>query len=382
MSETPLLQELRGIILAEGPISVGRYMQLCLGHPRWGYYMTRDPFGEAGDFVTAPEISQMFGELLGLWCVDTWSRLGSPSIFHLVELGPGRGTLMADALRAARLMPDFARAVTLHLVETSPLMREKQAAALASSGVSPLWHAGLESLPADAPLILLANEFFDALPVRQFVRAADGWRERLVGLDADGALAFGLAPETAPDLSLAAPVGSLVEVAEAARGVAEAIARRLAAQGGALLALDYGHARSGLGETLQAVKRHAFVDVLAEPGEADLTVHVDFAMLARRAQSAGALAFPVVEQGAFLEALGVVARADALKRRADAVQAAAIDAALARLTGRQPPGMGALFKAFAMAGTGLSELAGFGEASPPSTPPNLGVRFPAGGAPL
>ena len=195
----------------------------------------------------------------------------------------------------------------MHLVETSPVLRDVQTTTLGRLGVEPDWHQGSDTLPGDAPLIVLANEFFDALPVRQFVRGGDGWRERLVGLDEHGRLVFGLAAELAREITLPATPGTILEVAETAGEVVDALARRLVVQGGAMLALDYGHAQSGLGDTLQAVKRHAFVDVLAESGEADLTVHVDFAMLARRARQAGATAFAAVEQGAFLQALGIEA---------------------------------------------------------------------------
>jgi NADH dehydrogenase [ubiquinone] 1 alpha subcomplex assembly factor 7 len=353
---TPLLAELRALIAQEGPISLARYMQLCLGHPRHGYYVTRDPFGVAGDFVTAPEVSQMFGELLGLWSVETWQRLGSPDPVHLVELGPGRGTLMADALRAARLLPAFAQAARLHLVETSPVLRARQEAALAACGVPVAWHDTLAGVPGDAPLLLLANEFLDALPVRQFQRAGEGWHERLVGIGADGGLVFGLAPGATPGIEAAAREGTILEIADAAIAVVSELAARLVRQGGAALLIDYGHLATGFGDTLQAVSRHAFAGVLDRPGEADLTVHVDFAALALAAGRAGATVFPAREQGAFLEDLGIGARAAALSRAG----ATGVDAALDRLVGREPPGMGALFKVLALAGPGCGALAAFG----------------------
>jgi SAM-dependent MidA family methyltransferase len=349
---TPLGRELAALIAAEGPISVERYMALCLGHPRHGYYMTRDPFGREGDFTTAPEISQMFGELLGLWAAEVWSCMGRPPRFALMELGPGRGTLMADALRALRILPECRDALSVHLVETSPVLRDAQRATLAASGAAPTWHDTIEDVPP-GPAIILANEFLDALPVRQFVRTETGWHERMVGL-AENRLAFGLFAEPEPSLALAGRPGDLVEVAEAALGLTRRIAGRLASQGGAALFVDYGHARSGLGETLQAVRSHAFVDPLAEPGEADLTSHVDFAAIARVAQAAGARAHGPVTQGAFLDALGIGARAAALGRNATPDGRAAIEAALARLTGTGEGQMGGLFKVLGVSHAALA----------------------------
>ncbi|MFO1147306.1 MAG: SAM-dependent methyltransferase [Alsobacter sp.] len=368
MSETPLLAELRALIAAEGPIGVDRYMQLCLGHPRFGYYMTRDPFGRSGDFVTAPEVSQMFGELIGLWCADAWGALGSPGRIHLVELGPGRGTLMADAWRALRLVPAFRAAATLHLVETSPVLRARQRETLAAIGTIPVWHGSLASLPGDAPLLVVANEFFDALPVRQLQRTARDWRERLVGLGGAGELAFGLAPAPAAGVAAGAPEGSVLELPEVAAQVMRDLAGRLVAQGGAALVIDYGHLVSGFGDTLQAVRRHAVVDVLSDPGEADLTVHVDFAALARSAAAVGARVFPALEQGAFLQALGIGARAERLAGAGDPARAALVHGELDRLVSREPPGMGALFKVLAVASPGLAELAAFGQAVDPPVP--------------
>jgi NADH dehydrogenase [ubiquinone] 1 alpha subcomplex assembly factor 7 len=371
---TPLLDELRLLIEAEGPIGVDRYMQLCLGHPRHGYYITRDPFGAASDFVTAPEVSQMFGELIGLWCVETWQRLGSPRPFHLVELGPGRGTLMADALRAARLVPSFGAAARVHLVETSPVLRSRQREALAASGATVRWHDDFAGLPTDAPMLVVANEFFDALPVRQFQKAADGWHERLVGIGPDGRLALGLAAQAVAGVSpgSASGVGDVLEVADIGAQVMRDLAGRLAGQGGAALVIDYGHVRGGTGDTLQAVRRHAFVDVLDAPGEADLTVHVDFEALAGQAARAGALVFPPMEQGSFLTALGIEARAATLARAG----AADVDAALARLVGREPPGMGALFKVLAIAGPSCPTLAVFGAPLAATHAATLASRHP------
>ncbi|MGP9819111.1 class I SAM-dependent methyltransferase [Salinarimonas sp. NSM] len=364
---TPLGAEIRDLIAAEGPIPVSRYMALCLGHPRYGYYMTRDPIGLAGDFVTAPEISQMFGELVGLWAAQAWIDLGRPAPFALVELGPGRGTLMADALRAAKVAPGFLEAAAVHLVETSPVLRERQHATLAAPpaalGGGVHWHAQLDAVP-DLPLIALANEFFDALPVRQMVRDRGAWRERLVGLDDAGALAFGLSPEADPSISdpsfaWDAPEGAVLEIAAAGAAVMRALAGRIVSAGGAALAIDYGHARTGFADTLQAIRRHAFADPLVDPGEADVTAHVDFAQLAVAAQGAGARVFGPVTQGAFLRALGIEPRARALAARASARQSEEIGAALVRLTGDRDADMGVLFKALAVAHPRLSACAGF-----------------------
>ncbi|MGU3496613.1 class I SAM-dependent methyltransferase [Xanthobacteraceae bacterium A53D] len=357
---SPLAIEIKALIAAEGPISVGRYMALCLGHPRYGYYVTRDPLGAQGDFTTAPEISQMFGELIGLWAVATWQQMGSPAAFRLVELGPGRGTLMADALRAAKLLPAFGAAMSLHLVEMSPALRAKQAANLAA--YAPEWHDRLEDVPG-GPAIIIANEFFDALPIDQFIRGANGWHERRVGLDADGGLMFGMDPRPFPALSALAArfpaprEGAVLERLES--GPAHALARRLAAQGGGALVIDYGHGRHGFGDTLQAMKDHRFVDPLDTPGEADLTAHVDFAALAEIARTEGARAFGTLTQGEFLNRLGLAARAHALSANANEAQRAAISAAQDRLAGTGEGQMGSLFKVLALGAPSLGPLPGF-----------------------
>lgn len=347
-------------IRAQGPLTVAEFMAEALGNPQHGYYTTRDPLGQQGDFITAPEISQVFGELIGLWAADLWDRSGRAAPLVLAELGPGRGTLMADALRAARLVPGFLAAAQLHLVETSPALRRAQAQSLAAH--EPVWHDSVASLP-DGPLLVVANEFLDALPIRQLVRTAQGWAERLVGLDADDALAFVLAapqPATAALVPAAlrdAPVGSLCEVAPAAAGIADALSRRIAQTGGAALFIDYGHTVRGCGETLQAVRRHRAHPVLSDPGEADLTAHVDFAALAEAATAAGAVAWGPATQGAFLRRLGIEARAARLSAGAAPAQAAAIAAACRRLI--DPGEMGTLFKVLAIAAPGQPAPAGF-----------------------
>ena len=358
---TPLARHLAALIEQEGPISIADYMAACLGHPAHGYYATRDPLGAAGDFVTAPEVSQMFGELIGLWCADIWQRCGSPAPIRLVELGPGRGTLMRDALRAASVAPGFADAAHVHLVETSPVLRAAQAANVAAAK----WHDSFHDVP-DGPSILIANEFFDALPIRQFVRTERGWHERRVAVGADtGCPRFQpvLAPDPvalADDLPPAfrdAPVGGIVETSPASVAHMSEIARRVATDGIAALVIDYGHTQSAPGDTLQAVRGHTFADPFAAPGEADLTAHVDFAALAAAADAAGARVHGPVTQAAFLTSLGIDARAERLQATATESQARDIDAALARLTGRDQ--MGDLFKAVAVARADGPAPAGF-----------------------
>jgi NADH dehydrogenase [ubiquinone] 1 alpha subcomplex assembly factor 7 len=357
---TPLGERIVRRVASHGPITLADYMAQVLTDPQHGYYMSGDPFGRRGDFVTAPEISQMFGELIGLWCVDTWQRMGAPAPFLLVELGPGRGTLMADALRAARVEPGFCAAAELHLIEVSPDLRDRQRAAL--SGYPANWHYGIADLP-DGPVLLVANEFFDALPVRQFERAAEGWCERMVVLDTAGKLALGLSPPSpaaaliVPEALRESPPGSLVEVSPAAVGIAAALGRRIGVDGGAALIVDYGRAQSGTGISLQAVRRHAPHAVLEDPGSADLTAHVDFAALAGAAEEAGARALGPATQGAFLRRLGLAARAEALSRRATPAQARDVEAARRRLCDADQ--MGELFKVLAVAHPSLGRLAGF-----------------------
>lgn len=344
-----LARDLARRIRTGGPLSIESYMAAALGHPQHGYYTTRDPFGVHGDFVTAPEVSQMFGELVGLWCVELWQRLGAPAPVILAELGPGRGTLMRDMLRAARVVPAFAAACRVHLVETSPVLRAAQAQTL-GAGIAG-WHDTLETVPP-GPLLLVANEFLDALPIRQLVRAADGWHERRVGLSPEGRLVFTVDPAPSTDAEIlqamvdAAVPGALVELRPAAAQLARVLARRLASQGGAALFIDYGHATSGVGDTLQAVRRHAHHPVLENPGEADLTAQVDFAAFCAAAREGGARVYGPLSQGAWLAALGIAQRAARLCAAAPA-RAAAISSALRRLI--HPAAMGALFKVVALA---------------------------------
>jgi len=342
-------------IALTGPLSVADFMAEALGHPRLGYYRRAVPVGAAGDFTTAPEISQMFGELIGAWLAERWLAMGAPSAVNLVELGPGRGTLMADALRATRGVPGFHAALQLHLVEINTPMRAQQKGALAT--FMPAWHERLDEVPA-GPMLLVANEFFDALPVRQFAKTAQGWRERMVGLAADGeALVFALAPGPTPFARFLpdAPDGTQAEIGETGRAIAREIGARVTRDGGWALIIDYGY-DSGTGASLQAVRGHTGAAILDRPGETDLSAHVDFAALAA---AAGASTCGPVTQGDFLRRLGIAQRAESLKARASPAQRAAIDAALARLIDAGQ--MGTLFRVLAV-GDGASPPAGFSEA--------------------
>ncbi|MGJ0508823.1 MAG: class I SAM-dependent methyltransferase [Methylocystis sp.] len=355
-----LKQEIATMIAHEGPITLERYMGLCLAHPRYGYYMTRDPFGAGGDFITAPEISQMFGELLGVWASEAWRLAGAPVPARLVELGPGRGTLMSDVLRVARISPAFLDAVTVHLVETSPVLRRIQEQTLARAPKMVSWASDVNETPP-GPAILLANEFFDALPVRHYVRTLSGWRERLVGLNASGGLVFGLSDEIEPSLIAPAREGSIIEVSPMSQRIMSDIAARLVREGGAMLVIDYGYLETSLGDSLQAVSKHAYVDPLAEPGEADLTAHVDFAALARAAHAQGARVMGPVTQAQFLMQLGIERRAQALMKKANPEQAQAIVDAFDRLTGAKDPRrhMGGLFKVMAVTHPDMPDMPGF-----------------------
>ena len=337
---TPLARLLADRIATGGPLTLAEFMADCLLHPRHGYYATRDPLGMAGDFTTAPEISQMFGECLALCLAQAWIDQGAPSTVVLAELGPGRGTLMADVLRATRRVPGFHDALSVHLVEASPTLRAEQAKRVPGA----IWHDRVDTLP-EGFLLLLANEFFDALPIRQFVRTGLGWSERVVGLKGDR-MAWGLLPPTAqPALSDRLPdtrEGDVVETCPALPPIMGEVGRRIATNGGAALVIDYGDWRL-TGDTFQAVARHAFADPLEAPGEADLTAHVDFETLARAAAPARATA--MVDQGDLLERLGIGQRAQVLARGLEGERLAAHLAAHRRLT--LPQEMGTLFKAMA-----------------------------------
>lgn len=333
-----------------GPMTVADYMAECLLHPQHGYYSTRDPFGAAGDFTTAPEISQMFGELVGLALAQAWLDQGAPAPFTLAELGPGRGTLMADILRATRGVPGFHAAAQVWLVEASAVLARVQKERLAPHPVT--WAPSVEALP-DQPLFLIANEFFDALPIRQFLRDDRIWRERLIGLNGNR-LTFGLSPALpqTPDTAAlrSAQTGDLVELCPAASTIMSKVCDRLSSRGGLALVVDYGGWRSR-GDTLQALRHHAFDDPLAHPGEADLTAHVDFEALA------GGRACFHTQQGTFLMRLGIEARAARLAERLTGTALESHLAALRRLT--HPQEMGSLFKVLALTGPNAPLPPGF-----------------------
>jgi NADH dehydrogenase [ubiquinone] 1 alpha subcomplex assembly factor 7 len=349
----PLTAIFRRIIANHGPISLMHYM----GEANTRYYAARDPLGLAGDFVTAPEISQMFGELIGLWLADMWIRSGRTEPVHFVELGPGRGTLARDALRTA-LRYGFEPKV--HFVESSTALKDIQLAAVPHAQ----WHHDLSTVPGEGPIMLVANEFLDALPVRQLVMTAEGWRERMVAFAETGAHKGRFVPvagqqpmdAAVPEALRQAEPGTILETCPGAAAVVYEVAGRLAGQGGAALFIDYGHDEPRGGSTLQAVRDHRSVDPFIAPGEADLTAHVDFATLAQIAQSRGCRWLGTVPQGRWLRELGIETRSDALARRAPE-HAAAIRAARDRLIGEGQ--MGVLFKVMGLAAPHAPDGVGF-----------------------
>ena len=350
-AKSPLEQELVRLIEATGPMPLDRYMALCLGHPLHGYYMSRDPFGRGGDFTTAPEISQMFGEIIGIWCMQCFDLMGRPKAFDLIELGPGRGTLMMDLLRAIRAMPDFLSRLTVRLVETSPLLRALQEQTLKAAAVPLTWHQTLADIPL-GPSLVIANEFFDALPVRQFQRLEQGWAERVIGLSG-GDLRIGLVPQAfvPPLWAAAAKQGEVVEIRPSAEPWAAAIAERLTSHPGEVLIIDYGHLRSAPGDTLQAVRSHQPVPIIDGPGWSDLTAHVDFEALAHALRSGGARICTTLTQRAFLLDMGLELRVSTLSRHATEAQKRELAMAAERLAGLNQ--MGHLFKVMAATSPGL-----------------------------
>ncbi|MDX9997674.1 MAG: SAM-dependent methyltransferase [Phenylobacterium sp.] len=342
-----LAERLAAQIRVGGPMTIAQFMTACLHDPKDGYYATRPALGAEGDFITAPLVSQMFGELIGAWLVECWERLGRPTPFRLVEIGPGDGTLMSDILRLARLAPDFAAAADLWLVEVSAPLHEAQRRRLEGGPVAPKWAAALSEVPGGAPLLLVANELLDCLPVRQYLMTPQGWAERLVGLDAAGGLAFGYTPSPGAGPS-EAPQGAVFERSPAQEAVGAELGARIVRDGGAALLIDYGRDRPEFGDTLQALKRHQKVDVLTCPGAADLTVHADFPAVLSAARGAGA-ATHITTQGEFLLRLGLDQRAAALARaRPD--RAAELARQRERLAA--PDQMGELFKAAVIASPG------------------------------
>ena len=360
----PLAARLKARIAREGMISVAAYMDACVADPDAGYYATRHPIGAQGDFITAPEISQIFGELLGLWAVAVWQSMGAPKPVTVAELGPGRGTLMADARRAWRSVPQFLEAVTVALIETSPSLRDVQQEALRGSPAPVQWFDRVEDMP-QGPLIVIANEFLDALPVRQLVRRGVHWHERCVAVDRHDAFIFtegnALQAEELPEAALAldAPDGAILEIRPGAERLMSALAARASEAPLVALFIDYGHDETGFGDTLQAVRNHAYADPLAASGEADLTAHVDFAALKRSAKAHGLDVYGPMPQGALLLKLGLEARRDRLLAGATPAQRDSILSGAARLT--DPRQMGALFKALVLTSDGLAPPPPFGD---------------------
>jgi len=361
---TVLAEALARRIAAEGPLGIDDFMAAALLDPEHGYYTTQEPFGSAGDFVTAPEVSQMFGELIGLWCLAVWSAAGAPVGTVLAELGPGRGTLMADLLRAIESVAGR-QPFRIRLVEASSRLRERQRAALPGREI--VWHESVEELPEDGPLLVVANEFLDALPVRQFVATPGGWRERRldwrddrlqpVVAEGDGetaAMTTHLSPET--------PVGRVAELSPVREGCVGLLARRIARQGGAALLVDFTDPRLPVADTLQAVRKHRHADRFAEPGRADLAAAVDFAALATAARAGGARVEGPVGQGAFLAALGIDTRLATLARGTDAQTARRLAQGRDRLVGAE--GMGEDFRVMAILPTDAPPADGFPETAP------------------
>ncbi len=361
---TVLKEKLINIIKAHGPISISEYMTEALCHPKEGYYMTQDPFGRGGDFITAPEISQMFGEMIGLWIADYWAASGKPEKLYLAEMGPGRGTLMKDILRAISVLPELQKAVEIHLVEISPALRKIQKDCLSDYKV--MWHDDIGSLlkrARDAPLYLMMNELFDALPIRQFQMIGALWHELMVAVsENESSLQIAAMPDPidqnmVPEIIVKADEGSLYEYSPAGDALIDQIASHIKNHGGAALIIDYGYDKYGTGDTLQAVEKHKYASVLDNPGQADLTAHVNFKNLQIIAAQAGATVTNIIDQGVFLHQLGIVTRAERLLKTADPSQQKDIHAALNRLLSQDE--MGALFKVLCVHDGSLSKIAGF-----------------------
>lgn len=362
---TPLEKIIIERIKENGPMDMAEYMRLCLGHPEHGYYMTRDPFGVAGDFITAPEISQIFGELIGAWIADCWREMGRPDPFILLECGAGRGTLMADALRVTKQVDGFHQAMQLHLLETSPVLRQKQAEALAQ--YDPIWHDELRGADFKHPGIIIGNEFLDALPVRQLKHNGTEWLEIKVDLDINDTLRLydckadeGVL-ELIPRLLIAPRLGDYLEVSHEQQCFIKTLAGIMLNQGGSALFIDYGSVHLIPSDTLQAVKNHSKVDVLERPGEVDITSHVQFSEIARIAMESNLTVHGPVSQCDFLKRLGIEVRAEMLRAKATQLQAHDIHKAVQRLIGTDVKNneMGLLFKVIALSGEPQIELDGF-----------------------
>lgn len=335
-------------------------MAEALANPNYGYYTTQNPIGKSADFITSPEISQMFGELIGLWCIDIWNKMGSPASLHLVEIGPGKGTLMRDAINASAVMPKFQKSIQLHLVETSPVLRARQRSAL--NDVQVTWHTNFYEVP-DGPMIIIANELFDALPIHQFQRTAAAWQERLVDIEINSdQFKLVLGPVSGAFATVSkelkeSPIGSVVEVSPDSINLMHTISSRILTQGGAALIIDYGSITNRPRDTLQGVVRHNTHNVFQDPGKVDLSAHVDFETLGYVAEQIGAAVWGPELQGAFLQSIGIQARAAQLKKSATPNQAKDIDSALERLI--NPGQMGTLFKVLAVTSPEIQNPAGF-----------------------
>jgi SAM-dependent MidA family methyltransferase len=353
---TRLEERIVELISALGPIPVSEYMALCLFDPRDGYYTTREPFGTQGDFTTAPEISQMFGELVAVWLYEAWQAIGKPMPVTVAEIGPGRGTLMKDMLRTlARLDEKFVKDAAFAMIEASPRLAKIQKKTLAGAPAMPDWHETVGTL-AKTPLLIVGNELFDAIPTRQFVRTEKSWRERMIGLDDDDRLSFfagaaSLDPSLLPADAVDAAPGAIVELSPPRAALMTNIAQRIASDSGAGLFIDYGYLRPCVGDTLQALRKHQHEDVLASPGEADLTTHVDFAALANAARAQGLVAHTAT-QGGFLLDMGLLERAGQLGAGAGLAIREKVTSEVERLAG--PQAMGELFKVLAIMPAGIS----------------------------
>ncbi|MEO0544044.1 MAG: class I SAM-dependent methyltransferase [Pseudomonadota bacterium] len=366
MTADALTAKIRRLIALNGPMPVSDYMAICLLDPDHGYYTRSEPFGKDGDFITAPEISQLFGEIIGAWLINTWRRLGRPTPFVLAEAGPGRGTLMKDILRAGTIDPAFADAAQPTLIEASPKLRAVQAATLADAAGRTVWLDSLDQLP-DLPLIMVTNEFFDALPFRQFILHEGKWVERCVGLNEEGVLQWQLGTaqlstdQIPANITQAAQEGAIYEISPSRENTMAVIAKHIAQHGGAAINFDYGHTETAIGDTFQAVKKHTFADPLDTPGNADLTSHVDFDALSRSARTEGAFTFPIMTQGEFLLQCGLLERAGQLGANKPSALQVQIRADVQRLAGNEPEDMGDLFKVFCIAQSDQVALAPFSQ---------------------
>lgn len=358
---TPLADIIRADIRANGPMDFGRYMTLCLSHPVHGYYMTRDPFGVDGDFTTAPEISQLFGEMIGAWIADIWVKTGRTSPYRICEFGPGRGTLMRDVMRVTRNVPGFHDAVHIHLIEMSPVLRDKQREALAGYRVT--WHDDLESVPTDGRLMILGNEFLDALPVRRLIYKKEGWAEEVVGIGPDDALTFGLRPadpalmESMPRMLIYPQEYDRIEISPVLNQHLKCAYNRMLKQQGVALFIDYGYLHTSYGDTVQAVHKHRPVSVLDTPGQVDITAHVNFETVGSLAMGAGLTVYGPATQGDFLNRLGIQQRKAILDKNATDRQKTDLENSVNRLVSYDQ--MGALFKVMAITADPAVEVEGF-----------------------